>query len=326
MPHPAALRLIVGFQGTTIDADLAALLKRGVGGVILFSRNVESPRQTAELSHAIRQRAGRPMFISVDQEGGRVQRLRDGYGELPSMRNVRRPIVAGRVLARQCVAAGCNLNFAPVLDVDINPDNPVIGPRAFGLTPAQVIAGAIPVMRELQRRGVASCGKHFPGHGETLLDSHHALPALNLTRDRLERTELPPFAAAIRAGIACIMLGHLMCDVLDPANPASLSASTSHYLRRHLGFRGVTVSDDLEMAAVAELPELILRAADACDLLLMCHRPDRQHAALDVLERVDDDAPINCILQLLERFPPIAAQPEVLETAWHRSDLQTLAD
>jgi beta-N-acetylhexosaminidase len=171
------------------------------------------------------------------------------------------------------------LDFAPVLDVFTNPDNQVIGDRAFGSTPEEVIHNALPYAQGLAEAGVLACGKHFPGHGDTRIDSHMDLPHVTHGRERLRTLEMAPFAAAIRQGIPMIMTAHIVCESLDPDNPASLSRTIiDGHLRGELGFRGVVVSDDMEMKAITNrysIDDAVVQAVKAgSDLVLVCNTPE----------------------------------------------------
>ena len=174
------------------------------------------------------------------------------------------------------------------MDVDSNPANPVIGPRSFGNEPGIVSACGAAMIDAMQSRGLAACAKHFPGHGDTDLDSHHDLPVLRHGMERIREVELPPFRAAIEAGVAAIMTTHVVFEAIDPGVPATMSrAAIEGLLRGELGFEGVVISDDLEMAAIAETTEIgeaAIRAVEAgVDLLLCCHRPERQRRVIDAL-------------------------------------------
>jgi beta-N-acetylhexosaminidase len=225
-----------------------------------------------------------PPFIAVDQEGGRVQRLRAPVLQLPPMRalgQIDDPALTERaafLLGSQLGALGFNFDFAPVLDVDSHPDSPVIGDRSFGADPARVARHGIAFARGLARAGLASCGKHFPGHGDTALDSHFALPRVSHARERLERVELAPFRAA-QAELSAIMTAHIVLDAVDAERPATLSPQViTGLLRGELGFDGIIVSDDLEMKAIADHYGVADAACEAvaagCDLLLICSKPE----------------------------------------------------
>lgn len=310
--------LFAGFTGTTLPADLAALLAHGrVGGVVLFSRNVESPDQLRELIDEIRAAApdDLPPLLAIDQEGGRVQRLRDPWTEWPPMRRLGDrdepddTRAFARAVARELVELGIFVDFAPVVDVDTNPDNPVIGDRSFGRDPARVARHVRPVIEALQAAGVAACAKHFPGHGDTDLDSHLGLPRLPHDLDRLREVELRPFAAAIEAGVASIMTAHVVFSAIDPRRPATLSPDVMALLREELGYDGVVFSDDLEMKAVADhyRPlQLVQGALEAgVDALLVCRDASLRREVLQRLERSPDgrvERAIERVVALKQRY------------------------
>jgi beta-N-acetylhexosaminidase len=287
----------VGFDGLEPSAEVRGLLARGVFGVVLFSRNVESAGQVAELAAALKREAGRPLVLSVDQEGGRVMRLRarHGFTELPPMRALGAAgdeALAGSVgalLGRELRAVGIDQDYAPVLDVDTNPGNPVIGDRSLSRDPAEVARLGAALARGIQSSGVAACAKHFPGHGDTSQDSHRELPRLPHGLARLRAVELPPFRAAAAAGIASVMTAHVVFEALDQERPATMSRRVLRLLREECGFAGPAISDDLEMEAVAAhfpLEEAVPAALEAgVDAFLVCHRAEAQHRAIDALRR-----------------------------------------
>lgn len=284
----------VGFPGTTLPPEVEELQRRGVSGAILFRRNVEDPAQFAALCAELKQRAGRPFLTSVDQEGGRVMRLRAPFSEVPPMRALGAigdealAEAVGKVLGAELRVANVDLDYAPVLDVDTNPANPVIGDRSFGRTPELVGRMGAALIRGLQGAGVAACGKHFPGHGDTSQDSHLALPRLAHPLERLQQVELPPFEMAVRAGVASIMTAHVIFEPLDPDYPATMSRpALDGILRDRMGYDGVVISDDLEMKAIADhygIEEAVVRGVNAgVDLFLVCHDAELQHRAIDLL-------------------------------------------
>lgn len=284
----------IGFDGKIVTPALGKLLDRGIGAVALFSRNIESPQQVARLCFDIQQRAGRPVLIAVDQEGGRVARLRNGFTPVPSMRSLGATDDAqlaqdiGRLLAAELKAVNIHMNFSPVMDVDSNPANPVIGDRSFASDPTTVAKMGTALLRGLQQNGVAACAKHFPGHGDTSKDSHFDLPTLPHPFSHLQETELPPFAAAIDAGVSAIMTAHIIFEAIDPALPATLSqAVVTKLLRQKMKFGGVIFSDALEMKAIADhfsIEETVVKGASAgLDILAICENPDLQNKAIDVL-------------------------------------------
>jgi beta-N-acetylhexosaminidase len=300
----AGQALVAGFQGTAPPPGLIQAAGRGeLGGFILFRRNLGTPDQVAELNQALAAAFpdDLPPWIAVDQEGGRVQRLGAPVLQLPPMRAIGKiddlalteQIAAA--LGGQLAALGFNIDFAPVLDVDTNPDSPIIGDRSFGAEPERVARHGRAFARGLQSVGVAACGKHFPGHGDAALDSHLALPHVAHDPERLAGVELAPFAAL--AGELCsIMTAHIVFAAFEPGRPATLSRiALLEVLRAQLGFNGVIFSDDLRMKAIADhigIPRAACEAiAAGCDVLLVCDEPElclEVHAAL--VARAEQDA------------------------------------
>ncbi len=274
--------IVCGFSGVEAPPDIRSwLADESVAGVILFKRNIDDVQQAAELitSCTRTEDPSLPVLICVDQEGGRVARFGDPIIKLPAMRKLAEAAdlelttTAGAVLARQLRALGFNLDFAPVLDVDTNPRNPVIGDRAFGSTPQVVIDHSLAFANGLHIGGVLSCGKHFPGHGDTDVDSHLALPILRHDRARLEEVELYPFRAAV-GRLPALMTAHVIFDALDSV-PATISRRViAELLRDDLGYDGAVFTDDLEMSAVSTLYPIeesgLLAIEAGCDILLVC--------------------------------------------------------
>jgi beta-N-acetylhexosaminidase len=275
--------LVCGFDGTEAPSTLRRWLSTGtVAGLILFKRNIEDVEQAAELiaSCVEDMEPELPQLISVDQEGGRVARFGEPVLRLPPMRELAAASDPGltrdaaAVLGQQLRAIGINLDFAPVLDVNTNPLNPVIGDRAFGDTQQIVIEHAIAFASGLHDGGVLSCGKHFPGHGDTDVDSHLALPILRHPLSRLREVELRPFRAAA-AELPSLMTAHVVFEAIDPNVPATMSsAAIEGLLRKELGFEGAVFSDDLEMKAITDRYSIeqagVLAIEAGCDLLLVC--------------------------------------------------------
>jgi beta-N-acetylhexosaminidase len=279
-----------------------------LGGVTLFSRlgNIESPGQVAELAFDVRSLGLElPAWIGIDQEGGRVARLRSPFTEWPPMAALGRsdnPVLArefARALGAELSAVGISLDYAPVLDIHTNPKNPVIGDRALGEKPDSVAKLGRVIIEELQRAGVAACGKHFPGHGDTSSDSHLELPIVEHPPDRLRAVEFVPFKAAIDAGVAFIMTAHVLVTSIDEERPATLSRRiVTDILRDELAFTGVIVSDDLEMKAISNTyrpgDAAVAAIAAGCDAVLMCGAGSRaaielQAAALEALVHAVED-------------------------------------
>jgi beta-N-acetylhexosaminidase len=297
LERDCARLFVVGFPGRTVDPDLAALVRDGVLGAILFSRNIGLPAETADLVAELKRSAGRPFLLSVDQEGGRVARLRGApFTTLPPMRVLGRLGDAGlarrtgQLLAYELRALGIDWDFAPVLDVDTNPANPVIADRALGSEAEAVATLGVALAEGLEAGGVASCGKHFPGHGDTRQDSHLTLPLLVHDLHRLRTVELVPFRRYAAAGLASIMTAHVRFPALGEELPATMSRHLlTDLLRGELGFRGVCVSDDLEMKAISEhmgVEEATVEGARAgVDVFLVCEHADVQRRCLEALVR-----------------------------------------
>jgi beta-N-acetylhexosaminidase len=223
---------------------------------------------------------------------------------------------AGRALGRQVASFGFNLDFAPVLDVDSNPANPIIGDRSFSSDPAAVAACGSAFVEGMRSVGVIACGKHFPGHGDASLDSHLDLPAIEVDRDTILRRELPPFEAAIRAGLPMVMTAHCVFPALDASVPATLSRPiVTGLLRERLGFEGCVVTDDLGMKAISERwpPDEVLRLGlDAgIDLFLHCGPAGEGAGLADRLGRLVADGEVSA-----ERVAASAARVNALRVAW----------
>jgi beta-N-acetylhexosaminidase len=286
---------MVGFEGTEVSSELAEWMATYAwGGVIIFGRNVESPAQLLALTQGLQlmelKRRHLPLLIAVDQEGGRVARLKPPFTTFPSAAKVgqtwseRLAFGVGQAIAAELCAVGITMDMAPVLDVRTNPANTVIGDRAFSTDPQAVARLGTAFMHGMHGAGVLAVGKHFPGHGDTRLDSHVTLPVCERTSAQLEACELLPFREAIAAGIEAIMSAHVLYPTWDAQHPATLSSPVlSGILRQEMGFHGVVITDDLGMAAVSatvpweEIPLRALRAG--VDLLLMCHDRQRQEQA-----------------------------------------------
>ena len=285
---------MVGIPGPRLDAATRRILvERPPGGVILFRRNVRSAEQLRDLTgelHALG--AGASPLIALDHEGGRVHRLPPPFTHFPPAATVaasgdaRLVESVGLAMGRELSAVGVDVDFAPVLDVWSNPRNQVIARLGLALA------------RGLARGGVVPCGKHFPGHGGTVGDSHHVLPRVTSSRRTLAQIDLAPFVRAIRARVPALMTAHVVYDALDPRRPATLSSRICHdLLRRRLGFRGVLFSDDLEMQAVAgrRTPErsAVAALAAGCDMLLVCQSLDAAVRAMDGVERAVERATLD---------------------------------
>jgi len=280
----AGSAIVAGFEGTDPPPSILDDVSRGgLGGVVLFARNARSAEQVAALIREVRRAApsGAEPLFAIDQEGGRVVRIREPLTVLPPARRlgeVHDPELtrlAGRLVGRELRALGLTVNFAPVLDVDTNPRSPVIGDRAYGATPERVVQHGLAFARGLIDGGVHPCGKHFPGHGDAAVDSHVSLPRVERDASRLEAVELVPFRAWCREGLGPLMTAHVVFPALDSERPATLSAEIlTGLLRGRLGFGGAVFTDDLEMGAIGQAggaAGAALRALGAgADGLLVC--------------------------------------------------------
>ena len=343
---------LAGFAGHSIPADLRAIVREfDLGGIILFARNVESPEQVAEISREAQTLAGElPLWVSVDQEGGRVARLRSPFTVWPAMHTLGRSgdeaLAArfARALAAELRAVGVSLDFTPVLDILTNPGNPAIGDRALATTPEEVARLGAAIIETLQSEGIAACGKHFPGHGDTSTDSHHELPLIEHPPDRLDAVELVPFKKAIAVGVAGIMTAHILVPAIDDERPGTLSpAIVSGLLKQQLGFQGMVFTDDIGMKAISArystAEATVLALAAGCDAVLMCG--DSQEPQFEALEAVvhaveDGTLPIARIEDALarhrrvkERFlapsPPRPMDGRALRTLLGRDEHQAVA-
>jgi beta-N-acetylhexosaminidase len=302
-------RLLIGFQGHEASLDVKKMIREfGVGNVILFARNVDSPEQVAELVRelqSVARDAGHelPLLLAVDQEGGRVARLKEPWTLWPPLRAVgetgsedyaRR---MGAALAAELLACGIRCDFAPVMDVFTNPKNTVIGDRSFGDDPEKVGRLGVAMIQGLQGGGIVACAKHFPGHGDTELDSHFDLPAVDHSPSRLDDVELRPFRRAIEAKVAMIMTCHVLVRELDAELPTTLSSKVvGGLLRGKLKYEGVIVTDDLDMKAVAKMwrpsESAVLAAQAGCDLLSYCADHGAQVEAIEALVRATESETI----------------------------------
>ena len=292
--------IMVGFDGTQANEAIETHIReRFVGGVVLFSRNIETPQQTAELTNQLQRLAEAitrqiPLFIGIDQEGGWVIRLKEGATVLPgnmalgATNSTELAERAGEITAVELAAVGVNLNFAPVMDVNNNPQNPVIDRRSFGESAELVSRLGVAYIHGLQGNGVLATAKHFPGHGDTTVDSHFDLPTVNHARERIHALELQPFRAAIDAGVAAIMTAHIVYPAFDADRPATLSPTIlTDLLRKELGFDGLLITDDMEMKAIDDRyqsGEAAVMAVEAgADIVMVLWTPVKQVEVFDAL-------------------------------------------
>ncbi len=338
--------LFAGFEGKKVPSQLAKLIEQGrVGGVILFTRNLGDPRHVAGLVSSLRALAPEraPLTLAIDQEGGRVQRVRSPWTQWPPMRqlgdidDLELTRAFADAMALELTQLGIGLNFAPVMDVDTNPANPVIGDRSFGSNAQRVSSHGVAFIERLQALKIAACAKHFPGHGDTHQDSHLALPRLPHDLERLRQVELKPFFAAAQAKVAAMMSAHVVFEALDAKRPATLSPPVMDLLRQEIGFEGLVFSDDLEMKAIADHyspKQFVSGALEAgVDALLVCRSADLVEETLSRLEALPDPS----IERALERmvafkaaFPPPPLpdpnSPPVVPYPEHEALAQRISD
>jgi beta-N-acetylhexosaminidase len=286
---------IAGYELTT--AELKLCQSHHFGGFILFSRNCGDPVQIRSLCRSLSNRAGNYLpFIAIDEEGGRVHRLPPPFTHFPPAAVIGKkgnPDLAfrvGRAVAAELTLLGINLNFAPILDVNSNPENPIIGDRSFGGTPDQVSVMALAWSEGLRSGGIIPCGKHFPGHGNTDTDSHLHLPVVERSVSELHAVELMPFLHACRSRIEALMTAHVIFSALDEKFPATLSSRiVTGVLRQELGYDGLVFSDDMEMQAITENFDAEKAAVSSV------------RAGIDVLLYCDDLSKAASIVELLCR-------------------------
>ncbi|MBQ27391.1 MAG: beta-N-acetylhexosaminidase [Nitrospiraceae bacterium] len=328
---------ILGFHGTTVSADLAHMLSsHKPGGVILFARNLADPIQVATLANELQSHSpATPLWISIDHEGGTVFRFQNGLTPLPASGELGRHnseelvTSVASVGACELSAIGVNVNYAPVLDLNTNPDNPVIGERSFGADPEKVSRLGLAIIMAYHEQRIMACGKHFPGHGDTDADSHHELPVVSLSAERLRERECRPFHTLITKGLPAIMTAHVQYPQLDKHYPASLSRLIqTGLLREQLRFNGLIFSDDLEMSAIIDHTDIceaaIIAIEAGTDHLLICHDDKRQTAAMNaVYKAVTDgriamsriDASFNRIIHYKKQyaFPHVPTDPATVK-------------
>ena len=305
--------LMVGFQGTELNEQVKEHIQQfSIGGIILFSRNVPaSPEKLGRgcdgfQDQALKRNFSLPLLIAVDQEGGRVSRLQAPFTVPPAAARLGETCSPDEIyswyaqVAKELKEVGINMNLAPVLDVHTNPANPVIGDRSFGPDPECVSRLGRAVIRALQDHGILAVAKHFPGHGDTHMDSHRALPRVDHSEERLKEVELKPFQEAIDENVSGIMTAHVVYSHLDPDRPATLSPRiVKEMLRNELGFSGLILSDDLEMKAIEHHYPLdkaaVLAIKAGVDLLLVCHGPDKQEAVYQGLLKAVEEGEITVV-------------------------------
>lgn len=292
--------VLVGLEGTAIDETSRKLVKDlHVGGFILFKDNIESVDQSVKLLNDLKEANAAnpvPLWLSIDEEGGRVTRFPEEYVKLPSSGKVgSRGDLAltkrvGGLIAQKVAGLGLNMVFAPVLDIHSNPNNPVIGDRSFGTTAETVTQHGIASMKGIQEKGVVPVVKHFPGHGDTSVDSHLGLPVVEHDLKRLHEMELVPFQQAINEGADVVMVAHLLMKSIDPDTPSSYSKPViNDLLREELGFKGVVITDDMTMGAISgstDVGEASVKSVVAgSNMVLIGHEYALEEAVIQALTK-----------------------------------------
>ena len=284
---------ILGTEGGNLDEAL----KNGIGGVIFFTKDIQSDEQFKNLITDIKQKCKIKPFLSIDQEGGRVERTENIHGgkkylsaKFAYEKGVKFLEKQTQEIAQELKNYGINLNFAPCIDTNTNPNNPIIGERAFSSNPDEVIEAEKIVSSTYRKNGIIPCVKHFPGHGDADTDSHLALPKIDLPLDEMEQTHIKPFKSAIKNEIEMVMVAHLHCTCFEKEEiPTSLSKNAIDYLRNNLNFEGVAISDDMIMKGVANFGEV-----EACEMGI--------RAGLNMfIYRNCDDKTINIIEKIYQK-------------------------
>lgn len=327
-----------GISGEQLTEETTALIREyKVGGIILFENNIDSLEQTSTLLNDLKRennQNGLPIFLGVDQEGGRVDRFPKEIKKLPTNKtigeqdNEELSYQVGELLGEQLQALGFNLNFAPVLDIHSNPNNPVIGDRSFGPHPDTVRKLGVQTMKGMQSKHVIPVIKHFPGHGDTSVDSHFELPEINKELTELEKLEFTPFKKAIEEGADMVMTAHILLPQVDADEPASMSEKIINgLLREQLDFDGVVITDDLTMKAISDhydLGEAAVQSVQAgTDMILIAHHYKEFIAVVQALknavengdlseERIDES--MLRIIRLKEKYEVEDVQTEAIHT------------
>lgn len=291
--------LLLDLMGMELTQEESEILNHPlIGGVIFFSRNYESPAQIADLCKSIRAACKKPLLLTVDQEGGRVQRFKSSFTRLPSMGAISNTYAAssqtafimantvGYLMAAELLSVGIDLSFAPVLDLN-KELNTVIGNRSFGANPDTVILFAKELIQGMQQVGMAACGKHFPGHGSVTLDSHIAMPIDSRSLNQITADDMQPFISLMKTHLAAIMPAHIVFDAVDPKAVGFSDYWLQTILRNQYGYSGVIISDDMNMAGASVAGNHVERVKTAleagCDIVLLCNN---RTATLNVLDQL----------------------------------------
>ncbi|MBP1993317.1 beta-N-acetylhexosaminidase [Paenibacillus eucommiae] len=296
--------VLAGIEGTANSEEAKNLIETyHIGGIILYKDNIAGTKQLVSLLNSLKATNANnqvPLWLSVDEEGGKVSRLPNELSKFPSNKiigeanNEKFSFAVGSTIGTQLKSYGFNVDFAPVMDVNSNPNNPVIGDRSFGADADVVSRLGIQTMKGLESQHILPVIKHFPGHGDTSMDSHIGLPVIQHDIDRLRKLELVPFVKAIKSGADAVMIAHILLPKLDVDNPASFSKTIiTKLLRQELGFQGLVISDDMTMGAITEnykLGEAAVKAVLAgTDVVLVAHDYDKEVGVVNALRQAVKD-------------------------------------
>ncbi|MGH4140798.1 beta-N-acetylhexosaminidase [Clostridium sp.] len=291
--------LLVGIEGYDLNEDTESLLQKSkVGGVILFTNNIQETSQLLKLLNSLKSENLKnkiPLFLSVDEEGGRVTRMPVEFKKFPTNKAIGKindetlSYNIGGAIGNEIGSLGFNMDFAPVLDVNSNPNNPVIGNRSFGANVSTVSTLGIQTMKGIQSQNIIPVVKHFPGHGDTSVDSHMGLPSVNNDLKRLKSFELKPFVEAIKNNADAVMIAHILLPNIDKENPSSMSKIIiADILRKQLKFKGVIITDDMTMGAITKNYNIggatVKSVKAGADIVLVCHGYDNEIAVINALK------------------------------------------
>lgn len=318
--------VLVGFDGYTINEYSREMIEKyKIGGFVLYKRNIKNSEQVLSLINSLKNVNSInqvSLFIAVDEEGGKITRMPKELKKFPSNKRIAEAEDAdlsfkvGEVIGEELKSFGFNMNFAPVLDINSNPQNPIIGNRSFGSTENIVSKLGIQTMKGMQSKKIIPVIKHFPGHGDTSIDSHLELPSVNNDLDRLRNFELIPFSKAIRNNADAVMVAHILLPKIDSGNPATFSKTIiTDILRNDLNFNGIVITDDMEMRAISKnfnIEDASIKSIIAgSDIILVCHTYNKQVAVINALknavennkiseERIDES--VYRILKLKQKY------------------------
>ncbi|KPL03256.1 MAG: hypothetical protein AMJ90_03475 [candidate division Zixibacteria bacterium SM23_73_2] len=296
---------VFGFEGKTLPYDFKRFLKdKDLGGVILFSKNIETLAQTKELCSEIKSLSKHSPLVMIDQEGGEVNRITDNFPVFPSNlsygenEDKKGVAFAYRTTAQNLRKLGINVNLAPVVDVLTNPKNEVIGQRSFGSDPIKVASFSEIAIDAIHSERVLACAKHFPGLGDVDRDPHHELPRNDNSKKRFEKVDFPPFLEAIKSGVKLIMTSHVFCPGLDSEEISTFSPKIcSDILRAELNYQGLVITDDMGMGAIVKNHDLNQACWKAFlaghDLILLCEDFEKQNSLFEYFKKSVVDKRIN---------------------------------